>query len=195
MKMKTHYYFLKKMLKTEPFANCLGKFEQWVLLLGVSILDYSPSRFFHPHYYLKSRDYTVATLNRLANKQCWCVMDVFHAGKQIHYLMDYFCAVHQEQGLKNPRQHMEYEKALHGFFLNSDLEVYRQEFEACPDRNNWVDDLHDRYMQQEDGFGKDLRYSIISCKRVLYTVMEKLMYERVDVVYRTKVEFKGNQYI
>lgn len=27
------------------------------------------------------------------------------------------------------------------------------------------------------------------------TVMEKLMYERVDVVYRTKVEFKGNQYI
>lgn len=27
------------------------------------------------------------------------------------------------------------------------------------------------------------------------TVIEKLMYERVDVVYRTKVEFKGNQYI
>ena len=27
------------------------------------------------------------------------------------------------------------------------------------------------------------------------TVMEKLMYERVDVVYRTKVEFKGNLYI
>lgn len=27
------------------------------------------------------------------------------------------------------------------------------------------------------------------------TVMEKLMYEKVDVVYRTKVEFKGNQYI
>lgn len=62
-------------------------------------------------------------------------------------------------------------------------------------RNNWVDDLHDRYMQQEDGFGKDLRYSVISCKKELYTVMEKLMYERVDVGYRTKVEFKGNQYI
>ena len=27
------------------------------------------------------------------------------------------------------------------------------------------------------------------------TGIEKLMYERVDVVYRTKVEFKGNQYI
>ena len=27
------------------------------------------------------------------------------------------------------------------------------------------------------------------------TVIEKLMYDRVDVVYRTKVEFKGNQYI
>lgn len=27
------------------------------------------------------------------------------------------------------------------------------------------------------------------------TVIEKLMYERGDVVYRTKVEFKGNQYI
>lgn len=147
------------------------------------------------HYYLKSREYTIATVHRLVSKSYWSLLDVLYAGKQIHYLTDYFCAVHQESGLKKPRKHIEYEKALHRFFSECNYEMPVQVSEVCPNRTNWLDELHDKYMWHKDGVEKDLQYSIVSCKKILNIMLERRMNEKADVAYRKMSKLKGKRYI
>lgn len=191
MKMETHYFFLKNMLKEMPYADRITRTDKILLFLGVTVTDFSPSRCVHAHYYLKSLEYTDRQVKKLQKKAHWNKRDVFNAGKQFHYLMDFFCAVHQEEGLRKPVKHLKYEQELHTYFVEKCKESERKYIPFAAIRDQWIQNLHEKYAGQEVAFENDFIYSSMSCKTFLYMVVSKLATTTAKQQFAERFEWKG----
>ena len=186
MKMKTHYVLMKSMFKEVPYADRVAKIDKILILLGATITDYSPSRYVHAHYYLKSLEYTSRQIKKLEKKEHWNKMDVFNVGKQFHYLMDFFCAMHQEGGLKKPAKHVKYERDLHAYMLEKYSENQSKYIPFVFITDNWIQNLHEKYDSSEVTFENDLTYSVMACKTFMCMVVSKILNEKTVVFEKGK---------
>ena len=174
MNMKTHYLLMKNILDSIPYPDRVNGLDRILILSGATITDISPSRFFHAHYYLKSLEYICSQIQKLEKKEHWNKRDIFNAGKQFHYLMDFFCAMHQGKGLRKPAKHVKYERDLYIYISEKDGGSEREYIPSVFIRDKWIQNLHEKYESKEVSFENDIAYSAAACKTFMYMVVSKI---------------------
>lgn len=106
----------------------------------------------------------------------------FRLGIITHYLCDFFCLPHNDSYFRSHfNAHMLYEAKLHYYFKN-----YAAHQSISPDDivisqpdqiKNFINETHRKYMEEKDGFMKDVTYSIcvISsvCTVIINSALEK----------------------
>ncbi len=191
----THFRIARSALKDREMSSMRESLSRGLVVAGTVMMDLSPWRFRHRHFYSLSRNYTYQkmyeVIDKLSEKETLCLTDWFTLGGILHYMMDYFCQVHQDESSYETLSHMRYERRL-GKMLKQDETGIREylddaefsfdvsAFELDDDIPSWVESLHEIYMEREDLMKKDLAFSIYMTEQIFMYVLEKER-ERTEV--------------
>lgn len=116
MEIKTHVYLAERIYanisEILPVSFSLKAFK-----MANVLPDYSWQTLVHPHFAPVSLDYIKKQINQLMGRR-FGVQEmpdwpfILRLGRVTHYLCDFFCQVHTNGKIGNPRTHWRYEKAM-----------------------------------------------------------------------------------
>lgn len=94
-----------------------------ILCIGSMLPDLMPSQFIHHHFYQKSKIYIFKKIEKLIKEEKASFFNIIALGKISHYLSDFCCFAHRNESIKNPREHILYERELNRFMLKNMEEI------------------------------------------------------------------------
>ncbi|MEE1227486.1 MAG: zinc dependent phospholipase C family protein [Lachnospiraceae bacterium] len=191
MDITTHYRIARRALESEQTEGIRDRAAKALLLVGTAAMDLSPMRFKHRHFYNFSRDYTYEQMEKLISKlqknDKLNLFNWFCLGGVLHYMMDYFCQVHQDSESYEAVSHMIYEKNLNRC-MREDLanikdyqntHIGEDSLQDLDEIASWVESLHAEYLDRDDQMEKDLAYAMFMTVQVFDCVRERELQARL----------------
>lgn len=160
---KEKFDLCKISINQNLYKNILGikdKMYIEILCLSSMLPDLMPSQFIHHHFYQKSKTYIFKKIEKLINEEKTSFFNVITIGEIAHYLSDFSCFAHRSESIRNPREHILYERELNRYMLknlgeirnkvlkssNLENEIIngKKGFESKPGNNEYIENNIDR---------------------------------------------------
>ena len=167
MEIKTHLYLAEKIYQNLTDALPVD-FSLSCFKLANILPDYTHNTVVHPHFAFYSLNYVKKQIDELMKKR-FAVHEmpdrrfILRLGRITHYLCDFFCQVHADGKMSNPRAHYRYEKAMdqavitrRAYFDQISKTPFLQRFMLPDQFQQLLADGQQQYAAQSGGFERDI---------------------------------------
>ncbi|NLM05747.1 MAG: zinc dependent phospholipase C family protein [Tissierellia bacterium] len=186
MKIDTHTSLAKlaidKVQTMLPEWEISGLMEK-AIMFGAIEADFNPIRFVKPHYYTRSGDTVLTSIDNLLENRL--KLRPVEIGTIVHYLQDFCCYAHFGENAGDLQKHIEYEKKLKaGFYKNVfELTMLKLPMPKKEDSVEFIKYLIEKYRKEVPSVENDLLYSLNALTVFLFNAVQSVFeYEFVGSI-------------
>lgn len=142
------------------------------IMFGAIEADFNPVRFLKPHYYTRSGEKILSSIDNLLEKRL--KLKPVEIGIIVHYLQDFCCYAHFGENAGDLQKHIEYEKKLKDAFYKNvfQLTMLKVPVPNKEDTVEFIKYLIEKYRKEVPSVENDLLYALNTLTVFLFKAVQ-----------------------